>query len=150
MSLQCRAQHQSTSGLPAGGTSRSIGGQFLRPYRCLWLHKLVVYIKSYAGVATTTVDAGGVGRHNAIMIMTKHISCACRGAEAAALVTNSGGGACGSTSSRSYVMSYTAVASYAMNVIRGQGLSAAGMQRLQHWWRIMGAVPAAPQARSSM
>ena len=38
------------------------------------------------------------------------MSCACRNAEAAALVANSGGGACGSTSSQLYVTSYTAVA----------------------------------------
>lgn len=34
----------------------------------------------------------------------------CRNAQAAALVANAGGGACGSTSSRLYVESYTAVA----------------------------------------
>ena len=147
--MPCTAQ--STSGLPAGSTSRSIGGRLRGRYRCLWLHQLVVYITSYVLESPQQLQMqAGLQWHNAITIMTKHLSCAYRGAEAAALVANPGGGACGSTSSRSYVMSYSAVARDAMNVIRKQNLSAAGMQRLQHWWQVMGAVPAAPQARSSM
>ena len=92
----------------------------------------------------------GLERHDAIIIMNKHISCACRGAEAAASVAKSGGGACCSTSSQFYAMSYAAMATDATDVVRKQALSAAGMQRLQHWWRTMGAVHAALQARSSM
>ena len=48
--------------------------------------------------------------HTELAFWVESCTCVCRNAQAAALVANAGGGACGPTSSALYINSYTAAA----------------------------------------